>query len=106
MSGFRSARGSAFKRALVIAFFIRTGDHRSFFADSLHQVFMPAIRTFLGNGFPRGRELALRVIPAAVKRIALARAFFDEFAFFAFGTLHADEILLHIFAVGDIHCRK
>src|ERR1035441_9892273 len=61
---------------------------------------MSAIRTLLGDRLRCGGELALWIVSASVKRVALARAFFDEFAFFAFGALHADEVLLHIFAVG------
>src|SRR6266446_2413362 len=61
---------------------------------------MSAIRTLLGDGFRRRSEFAFRIISAAVKRVALARAFFDEFPFFAFGALHADEVLLHVFALG------
>ncbi len=61
---------------------------------------MPAIWTLFGNWLRRRGELALRVISAAVKSVALARALFDEFAFLAFRALHADEVLLHIFAVG------
>src|SRR5712671_1919383 len=61
---------------------------------------MPAIRTLFGDGFRRRSEFALRIISAAVKSVALARAFLDEFAFFAFGTLYANEVLLHVFALG------
>src|SRR6202043_3028146 len=61
---------------------------------------MSAIRTLLGDGLCRRSEFALRIISAAVKSVALASTFFNEFAFFAFGALHADEVLLHIFALG------
>src|ERR1700736_340094 len=61
---------------------------------------MPAIRTLFGDGFRRRSEFALRIISAAVKSISLARALFNEFAFFAFGTLYANEVLLHVFALG------
>src|SRR4030088_1899523 len=61
---------------------------------------MSAIRTLLRDGLRRRSEFALRIISAAVKRIALARTFFDEFPFFTFRALHADEVLLHVFALG------
>src|SRR5450759_5047734 len=61
---------------------------------------MSAIRTLLGDRLRCGGELALRIISASVKSVALARTFFDEFAFFACGALHANEVLLHVFAVG------
>src|SRR3981081_3388665 len=61
---------------------------------------MSAIRTLLWDRLCRRSEFALRIISAAVKSVALARAFFDEFAFFTFGALHADEVLLHVFALG------
>src|SRR6266404_4739368 len=61
---------------------------------------MSAIRTLLGDGLRRRSELALRIIPAAVKSVALTRAFFNEFAFFAVGALHADKVLLHVLAFG------
>src|SRR5260370_12749092 len=61
---------------------------------------MPAIRTLFGDGFRRRSEFALRIISAAVKSISLARALFNELAFFAFGTLYANEVLLHVFALG------
>src|SRR5208283_2676637 len=88
----------AFESALVIAFLIRTCNYRPILANPLDQVLMPAIRTLLGNGLRRGGELALRVISASVKSVALARAFFDQFAFFALRTLYADEVLLHVLA--------
>src|SRR5580658_3746669 len=99
-SGFRSLSGPALQGSFVIAFLIRTRDYRSVFADSLHQVLMPAIGALLGNGLGRRSELAVWIVPASVKSVALARPFFDEFAFFAFRTLHADEVLLDILAVG------
>src|SRR5271155_1106782 len=95
-----NVRCHAFEGALVIAFFIGTRDHRSVFAQALHQILMPAIRTFLGNGLGGGCELTLGIISASVECVALAGAFFDQFALFAFRALHADEILLHIFAFG------
>src|SRR6202171_6520747 len=100
MSDFRDVRGGNFHRALVIALLIRTCDYRSVFAESFHQILMSAIRTFLGNGLRRRSEFALRIIPASVKSVPLARALFNEFAFFAFGALHPDEVLLHKLALG------
>src|SRR5437879_1178393 len=100
LSDFRNVRGCAFHRALVVALLIRTSDYRSVFAESLHQVLMSAIRALLRDRLRRRSEFALRIISAAVKSVALARAFFDEFTFFAFGALHADEVLLHILAFG------
>src|SRR5271154_252592 len=93
-------RNRAFDGALVIALFIRARYHHSIFADSFHQVFVSAVGTLLRNRLCSRGELALRIIPAPVKRIAFACALFDELAFFAFRTLHADKILLHIFAFG------
>ena len=61
---------------------------------------MPAVGAFFGNGFCRRGEFALRIISASVKSVALARALLDEFSLFAFGAFHADEVLLHIFALG------
>src|SRR6202140_1206508 len=61
---------------------------------------MSAIRTLLGDRLRRRSEFALRIISAAVKSVALARALFDKFSFFAFGALHPDEILLHKLAFG------
>src|SRR6266704_3422505 len=61
---------------------------------------MSAIRTLLRDGLRRRSEFALRIISAAVKSIALARTFFDEFPFFAFGALYTNEVLLHILAFG------
>src|SRR5208337_1684253 len=67
---------------------------------------MSAIRTLLGNWSRRRDELALRIIPASVKSVALARASFNQFTFLAFRALHADEVLLHIFAVGVAAARS
>src|SRR5205807_4377016 len=100
LSDFRNVRGCAFDRSLVIALLIRTSNYRSVFAKSLHQVLMSAIRTLLRDRLRRRSEFALRIISAAVKSIALTRAFFDEFPFFAFGALYSDEVLLHEFALG------
>src|SRR5271163_3636642 len=97
LSGFRNfCRGCNF--ALVIALLIRTSDYGSVLTDPLDQIFMPAIRTFFRYGFRRRRELALRIISASVKRVALARALFDKFSVFTFRALHANKILLHVFA--------
>src|SRR5580704_9493337 len=98
LSNFRSARGSAFHRAIVIAFLIRAGDHRSIFPNSLNQILMSAIRTLLRHRFRRRSEFAFRIISAPVKSITLACPFFNEFAVFAERALHSDEVLLHILA--------
>src|SRR5271169_1835352 len=82
-SDFRSARRLALDSPLVFALFIRTRNHRSIFADSLHQVLMSTIRALLGDGLGRRSELALRIVSASIKRVALARALFDQFAFLA-----------------------
>ena len=46
-----------------------------------------------------GGEFAFRIIAAAVESVSLARFLLDQFAVFAERALHADEILLHIFAL-------
>src|ERR1700722_8841774 len=99
-AGFGSIRRCAFDSALVIAFLIGARDYRPLLADSFHQVLVAAVRALLRNGFRGRSEFALRIIPATVKSVALARTLFDQLALFAFGTLHADEVLLHIFALG------
>src|ERR1017187_1362070 len=61
---------------------------------------MSAIGALFRDGLRRRGEFAFRIISAAIKSVALARTLLDEFALFAFGALHADEVLLHILALG------
>src|SRR5262252_3472279 len=97
--GCRGARSRGLCRALVVAFLIRAGDHDAIFAHALHKIFVTACRALVRNR-PRCRgELALRIARASVKRVALARALFDQFAFLAQRALHADKILLHVLAI-------
>src|SRR5579859_6338079 len=92
---FRSRR-----RALVVAFLVGTGDDRAGFQVLFDQIFAAAARTLFRDRLVCRSELALGIIPAAIKRVALARAFFDKVAFFTLRTLHANVILLDVFAVG------
>src|SRR6266446_5673236 len=92
--------GYALNRALIITLFIRTRDHRPILANALDQKFVPAVRTLLWNWLGRRSELALRITRASIKRVALSRPLLDQFAFSAERTLHADEVLLHILALG------
>src|SRR5581483_3324253 len=53
-----------------------------------------ASRTLLRDRLVRRREIAFRIARAAVEIIAAARFLFDDFAFLALRTLHANEVLL------------
>src|SRR5438445_10969057 len=89
-SRLRTRGGRLWRRwscALVIAFFVRTRDHRAGLQILLHQVLTAAARTFFWNWLVRGSELALRIIAASVERVALTRALFDQLSVFALGAL-------------------
>src|SRR5579859_3246086 len=92
---FRSRR-----RALVVAFLVGTGDDRARLQVLFDQIFAAAARTLFRDRLVRRSELALGIISAAIERVALARTLFDQVAFFAVGTLHANVVLLDVFAVG------
>ena len=61
---------------------------------------MAAARTLLRERLVRRSELAFGVIGTPVERVALARAFLYQIAIRAERTLYADEILLHVLALG------
>ena len=86
-------------RALVIAFLVRARDHRTGLQILFHQVLTPAARAFFRNWLVRGSVLALRIIAASIEGVAFTRPLFDQLSVFALGTLHADEVLLHVLAV-------
>src|SRR5579884_1447606 len=92
-------RRSILVRPLVIALLIRTCDHRTGLQIFLDQMRIPALGALLRNRLVRRSELALRIIAAPVEGIAFARALLDQFAVLAKRALHADEVLLHVFAV-------
>src|SRR5437763_5706903 len=92
--------GRRWSCALVIAFFVRARDHRAGLQILFHQVLTAAARAFFRNWLVRGSELALRIIATSVKGVALTRALFDQLSVLALGALHADEVLLHVLAVG------
>src|ERR1700735_4395147 len=92
----RSTRHLTFE----IAFLIGAGDYCSLFSQALNQVIVAAGRALFRDRFGCGREFAFGILRAAVKRVALAGALFNQFAFAAQRTLYADEVLLHILAVG------
>ena len=54
----------------------------------------------------RRSKLALRIISAPIECISLARALLHQFAVFAVRALHADEVLLHILALGISAARR
>src|SRR5713226_1661707 len=91
--------GFALNRALIVTLLVRARDHQTVFAHAFDQVLATAVRALLRNRLRRRCELALRITPAAIKRVALARALFDQFAFLAIRALYADEILFHVLAV-------
>ena len=85
--------------ALVVA--LGASDYRAFFQRLLHQVLAVAVRAFFRNRTVGGSELALGIVRAAIERgAATPRFLFDQLAGMALGTLHADEVLLHPFAIG------
>src|SRR5579863_1514544 len=88
------------RRPFVVAFFIWAGDYRAGFQILFHQILAATTRTLLGYGFMRRRELAVRISSASIERVSLARALLDQIPFLALRTLHADEVLLHVLALG------
>src|SRR5271166_4836934 len=86
-------------RTLVLALFVRAGDYWSGLQVFLDQIFTAAARALFGNRSVRRGEFALRIISAAVERVAFTRAFLHEFAIFALRTLHADKVLLHVLEI-------
>src|SRR5689334_7551741 len=67
---------------------------------------MPALGTFLWYRFVGCCELALRITRASVERVpATARTLLDQLAFLALRTLHPDEVLLHVLAIGISRAR-
>src|SRR5215472_13777047 len=94
------------RRSLVVAFLVRARDHRAGFQVLLHQELMSAARTFLRDRLVGRSEFALRIIRAAVERVALARLLLDQLAVFTQRAFHADEVLLHEFAIGISGARR
>src|SRR5258708_20120168 len=74
----RSCRSFRRRRCpFEIALFIRACDHRSSFQVLFDQILTAAAWTFLRNRLVRRGELALGVIPAPIKCVALACALLD-----------------------------
>src|SRR5271166_3872611 len=86
--------------AFIVELFVRAGDHWPGFQIFLDQVFAATARALFRDRLACRGELALRIIRAAIERVALARALLDEVAVFALRTLHADEVLLDVLALG------
>src|SRR3954471_6279646 len=99
----RSSRrlcGRILIRALVLALFIRTSNHRPRLQILLDQKCVAATRALLRNRFMSRSKFALRIITAAIKRVPLARALLNQFAVRAQRAFHAHEILFHVLALG------
>src|SRR5579864_5013033 len=86
--------------ALVIALLVRAGDHWAGLQILFHQILTAATRAFFWNWLVRRSELALRIIAASIERVALPRPLFYQLSVFALGALYADEVLLHVLALG------
>src|SRR5581483_4432403 len=100
-SGIRARRWRRiFIRPLVVTLLVRASNHWAGLQIFLDQMRISALRAFLRDRLVGRSEFALRIIAAAVKRVALSRAFFDKLAVFAQRAFHANEILLHVFAIG------
>ena len=99
-SGRSAGCGWSFARALEIALFVGTGDNWPSFHKFFNQIFTAARWTFLRDGFVRCSEFALGIISASVERISFTGLLFDQITLFAERTFHANEILLHVFAIG------
>src|SRR5437762_2893596 len=91
---------SVFIWPLEVAFFVRASNHRSSLQKLFDQEFAAASWTFFCDWLIGRREFALGIVAAAIKRVSFAGLFLDQIAFFAQRTLHANEILLHVLAVG------
>src|SRR5262249_31311872 len=87
-------------RPFVVALFVRAGDHWAGLQILFNQEFISTAWALLWNRFVRRGELALRIIRAAIERVALTSAFLDQLAIFAVRALHAYEVLLHVLALG------
>ena len=75
--------------------------HGPDFKIFLHQECVAAIRALLRNRLVGRSEFALRIIASIRRRCCpCGRASRPDLAVFAQRALHADEVLLHVFAVG------
>src|SRR5215475_14078081 len=80
-SGFRSRRGRSF--ALIVAFFVGTGDDRPSLQVFFDQEGIAAARALLVDRLVGRSKFALRIVRAAVERVALARLLLDKITVFA-----------------------
>src|ERR1017187_1524908 len=87
-------------RFLILALLDRTNAERPGLAALLLHIGTPALRAFLRNrAIPRD-EVAIRIIDAAVKRLALLGAPLSQLPGASrIGTRHADRLVLHVFAL-------
>src|SRR5579862_5690758 len=94
-----------FDRMLVLALVIRTLCDRSGLQPFFDQVARSALWALLVERLAPGDEVALRIAVAAVERLPALRTALHNLAFRAVRALHADRLLLDVFAVFVIAAR-
>src|SRR5450432_4252318 len=100
---FLSGGGGRFRRwrrPLEVTFLVGARDHRARLQILFDQIFAAATRALFSDRLVRRSKFALRIISAAVERVALARTLLDQVTVFAIRALHANVILLDVLAFG------